>query len=178
MSEERSWAEEAVALGRDEVATGNLPEEQDAKSGDRRPPVRRATHRITLWALAFSSTAVVLVTFGGSRGGVDDPATVRERSSLIPPIASPRHDAKGALPRHRSDRFESAKVHPRPRPIHPSRHDGTRQTPKTPPVAHSVIAGDAPDYEVTPEPAPEAAPAPPSPQPEPSETPPAVEFGM
>lgn len=176
MSEERSWADEAVAFGR-EAETGG-PDERAA--GARPQRARRVSGRFLL-SMATAVVVVLGIVFAGIGGWGDQPsmeANGPTRRSVGPaPLGTAAED------RHRAHPIKVQKAPRRPeRRGRRHRRDGSG--PKTiPPRMEQPEAEEPPTYEAAPEyvpePEPEAAPAPPpAAPPPPSETPPSVEFGM
>jgi len=170
MSEERSWAEDTVALGRDEVeGVGEVPTPSRDQQRRRGGGLKAAA------LLAAIGVIVVLVGLlgGGGAGKSEGERTAPERTVTGEKNEAPLPMATGRprTARHRAGRLAFGRGRPAPK-------SPQRSKPR-PEAAPEVVEPEAaPVYEPAPEPvaAPEPTPGP-SPSPAP-ETPAAVEFGM
>lgn len=174
MSEERSWADEAVALGRE------AEKRPDERAPGKQPRRARGVSGRFLLAMATAVVVIVGIAFAGNGGGADQPSTEAggpTRQSVGPsPIGTAAED------RHQAHRLKVQKAPRRPeRRGRRHRRDGSKSK-AIPPRTEQPEAEEAPAYEAAPEYVPEPEPAaapPPPPAPAPAaETPPSVEFGM
>jgi hypothetical protein len=177
MDAERSWSEDAVAVGRRaEPAAQEKPAPRSRGPKQRRPP-------LPLLRLVGAAAAIVLVVVvvaslgGGGEGGGQQPAlkvdVVPARPAAVPKLAAPqpmRGRAKAPDPAlKRQPKGQLERRNPEPKASGPD---------------HELAAPLAPEPEAPPpveEPAsqataPSSAPSPPAPPP--GATPPAVEFGL
>lgn len=170
MSEGRSWGEDAVALGRDQIGAA------DPKvTSSRDPQHRRAAGPRAAGLLAGIGAVVLLVGLLG--GGANNPkveGTAATRSVAGERIeTAPRPAGSARTARHRAGGLAVGRGRPASKPPQ-------SESPRAEAAPEAFEPEAAPVYEPAPEPvaAPEPTPAPaPSPPPAP-ETPAAVEFGM
>lgn len=172
MSEERSWAEDTVALGSRERGE----EAEPGRAAPTRPPRRRRPGRWGGPALIASVGALVLTiaALAGGGDGTDSGQAIVPKREQAQPLEMWRPDPADTgvwrQVRRRSGSLEIAKARRAPEPA---------RTQTEPPQEPAPVEEEpAPVYEPAPEPVVEPEPAPgPSPAPAP-ETPAAVEFGM
>ena len=177
MDAERSWGEDAVAVG------------QRAERGPKEKPAGPAREpcepRLLLWVGAVAAAAIVLVAVvvASLTGGAEDrrqgsPGAVEVvpgRQSAVPRLAGsrpkqvPAQAPDAALKRQSKGQLERRDREPKASGPHHERAAPPAPEPEAPPpVEESVAQAQAP--------APGSAPSPPAPPPGP--TPPAVEFGL
>lgn len=168
MSEEHSWAEDTVALGRREEGPQPPPAPQRPR---RRARPGGGRGRALAIGVGCAVAMVMLVSAIGGDGGrsASEPtsqlrigAGEREGTPVGPPTKTPK-------PRRKAGPLKVGPAQPAQKPPR------SNKTPAAPLAAPVAEPEPSPEYEPTPEPVPEAPAAPPSP---PSETPPSVEFGM